>query len=295
MNLKNFKKRIYGKWILCGEHSVLRGYSAIAFPLKAYCMDVEYITSSSPFKVEVKGSLKKDLERGLKSFLDFSFQKIQKKEVTGELIFTNEIPFGAGLGASAVLCLGVAWFFCHKKWITEDKVRDFAHELEDFFHTKSSGIDVTVCFEEKPVLYQNGKVQKIISPSFSPLCFLSDSGIRTSTAKNIHQVEKEFEKNLKVNQERDLIMAQAVQLSLEALESEDSKEGIKKLSFAFALAESCFSSWNLISPEFENYTQGIKKMGALGVKPTGSGGGFALSFWQEAPPKQQIHWISLHL
>ena len=294
MSLKSFKKRIYGKWILCGEHSVLRGHPALAFPLKAYYMEVEYKPSSLPFKVEVKGSLKKDLELGLKKFLDFSFQKIGKKELKGELIFTNEIPFGAGLGASAVLCLGISWFFCYKKWITEEKVRDFAHQLEDFFHVKSSGIDVAVCFEEKPLLYQNGKIQKIISPSFSPFFFLSDSGIRTSTSKNIHQVEKEFEKDLKSNQERDLLMSQSVQLSLEALESKDSKSRIEKLSLAFALAESCFNSWNLISPEFENYTRGIKKMGALGVKPTGSGGGFALSFWKDAPPEQN-HWIPLYL
>ena len=289
------KKRIYGKCILSGEHSVLRGYPAIAFPVSVFYMDVEYKPSSLPLKIITQGTFKKDLDNSLKLILNSALKKVGKTEITGELILANELPFGAGIGGSSALCLALAYIFSFKKWIEEKEIKSFSLQLEHLFHAKSSGIDIHVCYENKPILYQNGKIQKVISPSFFPLLYLSDLGLRSSTSKNVEHVMKEFEKDLELNKKRDEKMARATQLTLEALESCDEKTGFKKLSQAFHLAESCFFEWNLISPEFQNTTQKIKKLGALALKPTGSGGGFALSLWDKQPPQKKKKWIPLDL
>lgn len=289
------KKRIYGKSILCGEHSVLRGYPAISFPVEQFYLDIEYEISSSPLNIVLQGRFKQDLETDIKSFLDFALKKVGQGELRGKLTFTNELPFRAGLGGSATLCLAVSYIFASQNWIHENEIKDFALQLESRFHNKSSGIDIYTCFENKPILFQNGEVIKIISPVFRPLIYLSDSGLRSSTFKNVEQVQAEFKKNLELNQERDKKMAEATHLILEALESTNQEQGLKKISQAFSFASSCFSDWGLISDEFLNYTQKLKTKGALSVKPTGSGGGFALSLWNQKPPANDMQWIPLKI
>jgi len=53
--------RAYGKWILTGEHAVLRGCPALVFPLQQQFMEFTYIKSSEDIKIEIKGLNKKTL------------------------------------------------------------------------------------------------------------------------------------------------------------------------------------------------------------------------------------------
>ncbi len=57
----NFKVETYGKWILAGEHSVLRGYPALVFPLKDRGLHLQYEESDQPIKVHFNGDHGLDL------------------------------------------------------------------------------------------------------------------------------------------------------------------------------------------------------------------------------------------
>ena len=286
--MDEFKKRFFGKWVLSGEYSVLRGGAALVYPLPHYYMDFYYKKSDTPLKVNKQGSHPIGLDFSVTPLLDQALKMVNKKKknLKGCLTIESFIPFGAGLGASAVLCAGTASLFLHKGWISQKQLKAFAVSLEDCFHKKSSGMDVTVTLEKKAILYQKGQILKFL-PKFKtkPKLFLSYSGGSSPTAVGVSQVRKFFNNNKNQAKQVDKTMAQSVELCLLALEEKEKSKCDKLLTQALDLGEKCFRKWNLISYDLERHFQHLKKLGALAVKPTGSGlEGYVISLWNKEPP-----------
>lgn len=299
-----FKKRIYSKWILSGEHSVLRFHPAIVYPLKKYYIDFSYEDTQEPF------SFKKQEKES--SGFDFTFlplfeqalmKKIlqivqkQKKDLTGRLIVDSSIPFGGGLGASAILAVACVLLFEHKGWIDKKDLHKTAREIEDIFHKKSSGIDVAAVLEQKALLFQNGKVQKYLQPcQVQPQLYLSYSGRRSSTSSNVAHVEESLKKQPDFFKKIDEDMSRSVQLCLLALNKTQKKEMLNQFKQAFDLGENCFKEWNLFSENLKKHSQILKEHGALATKPTGSGlGGYVISLWDEAPSQVPLNMIPVSI
>ena len=51
-----------GKWILSGEHAVLRGVPALVFPLKSSVMHVTYENSLQPLQLNLSGTYGDELK-----------------------------------------------------------------------------------------------------------------------------------------------------------------------------------------------------------------------------------------
>jgi len=283
-----FKKIFFGKWVLSGEYSVLRGAAALVYPLSHYYMDFHYKDSNAPLKVNKKGSHSVGLDFSVTPLWDKALKLVNKKreDLKGCLTIESSIPFGAGLGASAAICAGTASLFLHKGWISKKQLGAFAVSLEDEFHGKSSGMDVAAVLEKKTILYQKRQILKFL-PKFKtkPKLFLSYSGGRSSTAVGVLQVKNFFTNNKNQARQVDKNMAQSVELCLLALKEKEKSKCNKLLTQALDLGEDCFRKWNLISYDLERHFQHLKKSGALAVKPTGSGlGGYVISLWDKKPP-----------
>ena len=281
-----FKKRVFGKFVLGGEYSVLRSGPAIVYPLKPYYIDFKYQNHPQALSLKKGGRYRTGLDFTVTPVLHKAFKILGKSQekLKGSLSIEGQIPFGAGLGASASLCLGIAHLFLHKKWIKKTDLAPFAIQLEDIFHGKSSGMDISVVLKEKPILYQKGKVLKYLEPfKQEPLLFLSYSEGRASTSVGVAKVRKLFDKNWELGESIDKQMNQSVQLCLKALS--DKKNMLSHLKSALDLAEDCFQQWGLISYDLKQHIQELKQAGALAVKPTGSGlGGHVISLWNKALP-----------
>jgi len=286
--MNHFKKRFYGKWVLAGEYSVLRSYPALVYPLPYYYIDFDYQELDTPLKIKRKGKYQMDLEFSVDPLLEKAIKLAGKKreDLKGSLFIEGSIPFGTGLGASSVICAGTASLFLHKKWISQRQLKDFATALEDSFHGKSSGMDVSVVLKQKPILYQKGKEIKILDHFKSPpLLFLSYSGGRSATSVGVSKVRKIFDSNWKKAEKIDKNMEQAVKICLKALKQENPKQTHQFLTEALTLAENCFRSWKLISYDLDQQISYLKQQGASAVKPTGSGlGGHVISLWSKPPP-----------
>ena len=288
--MQQLEKRFFGKWVLAGEYSVLRAGSALVYPLNYYYIDFTYKEFDHPLKIKRKGKHQIGLDFAVAPLLYKALKAInkQREELTGSLIIDGSIPFGAGLGASSTLCVGISYLFLHKKWIHKNQMKSFATALEDFFHGKSSGMDVTVVLEQKPILYQKSKPLKTLDKfKNTPLLFLSYSGGRASTSVGVSKVRRLFDKNWLTAEQIDKQMDQSVQLCLQALKETNKKKSLSMLEKALNLGHNCFEKWSLLSYDLEQHIEYLKQKGALAVKPTGSGlGGYVISLWDKQPPSE---------
>ncbi len=286
----DFKKRIYAKWILSGEHSVLRSKPALVFPLTHYYIDFSYTDTEEPLSIKHSGQDQSGLDFSFSPLFEEALALVNKKrkDLKGVIYIDSQVPFGAGLGSSAILSVACALLFQHKSWIQKEDLKEIAKKLEDLFHKQSSGIDVAAVLEGKPLLFQGGEIQKYLEPSkLKPFLYLSYSGRRSSTFFSISKVEKFF----KGQRQDDLAkidekMARSVELCLSAMMSEDRESMMKKLQEGLSLGEDCFRQFSLLSYDLESHSQKLKEAGALATKPTGSGlGGYVISLWDREVPK----------
>ena len=309
-----FQKRICGKWVLAGEHAVLRGCPALVFPLPDYYIDFSCQEGDQPLSVDKEGIDLAGLDFSLTPLLEkaLSLTGKTRDSLKGSLKIKSRLPFGAGLGASAALCAGLALLFESKSWIKEpakpgektggaekpggEAAQKLAQNLEDLFHGKSSGMDVASALSGRPILYQSGKIQKFLPPideSGLPL-FLSYSGRRSATIFGAAKVKELFKKDPKAAESADRDMARAAALCLEALESGGAADAARKLREGLELGSSCFQKWGVLSYDLQKHIADLKRAGAIAAKPTGSGlGGYVISLWPGPAKKAGFPLIPL--
>lgn len=291
MNLKftdDFEFNIYGKWILAGEHAVLRGCEALVFPLRSKYLNFKYQSNDSQFSLQLVGENSADLEMIIWSVFEKALGQVglQRSDLKGELTITSHIAFGAGMGASATLAVGISELFVKLNLLKSD-VFEFAKKIEDLFHGESSGVDVAVALYGKPLLYKRGQPVQILEDVDLPELYLSHSGVRGVTKDCVSKVKNLFETNSQLAKELDLKMAESVGLFKKILSSADSQTNFRDWIRAIEISQKCFSSWGLIPAEAQKHIDFLKTNGAVACKMTGSGGGgYVLSLWKASPPKE---------
>ncbi|HPI40635.1 MAG TPA: hypothetical protein PLJ21_07505, partial [Pseudobdellovibrionaceae bacterium] len=129
----NYNEKSYGKWILSGEHAVLRGGTAIVYPLKSRFVEWSYTSQiqTQDLMFQFKGIHGAELEILILGLLEKAFEKlkISKKEILGKVQIFSSLPLGAGLGASAALCVSVAKWFHHLGLLPIEQLFTFSKEL----------------------------------------------------------------------------------------------------------------------------------------------------------------------
>ncbi|MCJ8277460.1 MAG: hypothetical protein MJK18_11515, partial [Bdellovibrionales bacterium] len=142
--------KTHGKWILAGEHSVLRGCSALVFPVSTRFLEFEHIEGDQDLTVSIEAG-GSDLEMAFWGVLEKALQQVgqSRSQLKGSLLMKSSIPVGAGMGASATLCVSLARWFTDLGFIKQDEQYDFSKSLEDLFHGQSSGVDVAVALNQK--------------------------------------------------------------------------------------------------------------------------------------------------
>ena len=271
----------YGKCILAGEYSVLEEEWALVFPLYQRFVELKY-WKRKPAGPQTENSLAATqvLERALKY--------ISRSKLEGRLQFSEHISVGAGMGSSAVFCVLIARCFYFLKWLKKEELFSFCHRLENYFHGRSSGVDIAAVLKGEPISYQlkNNLPQiQTFSPSWKPLLFLSHSGPGARTKENIQKFEIFHKKNPSKAHTLNKQMAQAVLKAKEGLTTKSEDKGLSLLKEALLIGKECFSKWDLINQNMEEHMRLLEKAGAIAVKPSGSGsGGSVLSLWSKAPP-----------
>jgi mevalonate kinase len=261
------------KWILCGEHSVIRGGRAIAFPLNNFSNSIFFEENESfSIKSDYSENVIFDLFK-----IGCEYSKISSEKKTGRLIIKSNIPIKSGLGSSSALCANIAKVFKYLGYCND--VFELAGYLENKFHKKSSGLDVTVALKNKPIIFSNNKLLECFNLRFWPPMLLTYSGEQCSTSNCVASVSDLFLKNEKLALELDQQMNLASHMCEEALKTAN-LHGLKE---GIMLGNDTFLRWGLYTKSMAFHVEKLLSAGAIAAKPTGSGlGGYILSLWEDS-------------
>jgi mevalonate kinase len=282
---KSFSTRTYGKWILAGEHAVLRGSPALAFPLIGRSLQLGYEPHSKALDVQFRGEHGTDYKLLFYGVIENALSQLKiSQPLTGTFTVDSSLPVGTGLGASAALCGAVARWCEGQGWVAPGELYEFARRLEDLFHGESSGVDLAVSLGGRGVRFVRNGEQKVIQNVWSPKLYLSYCGQRGMTSECVAKVKQLFESDRALAQKLDKQMHLAVDLAEKALINKESV-GTAAIKESLELALACFEQWGLCKGDLAHHIRHLKESGALAAKPTGSGGGgYVLSLWSDSPP-----------
>jgi mevalonate kinase len=279
--------QVPGKWILAGEHAVLRGSQAIVFPLKSRFLSLSYFKNDQDLSIQITGLCASDLEMIIWSVVEKALQELglKRSDVKGDLKIYSHIQFGAGMGASATLAVGLTLFLQYLGHLKTDPFQ-FAKKIEDLFHGESSGVDVAVALHQKPMIFEKNKENVFFDLKSLPLLYLSYTGQRGVTKDCVNKVKnfvyEEPEKARAIDERMKSVVKDFIVSGFQW----NQQEWIEHLN----LAQSCFESWGLVPTNVNEHMQKLKQAGALACKLTGSGsGGYVLSLWSEKPKDSDLN------
>ncbi len=294
------KLEVPGKWILAGEHTVLRGGRALVFPLHSRQLRLSFHhDQTGAISLELSGEHGEEVQFLIWSVLEKACEllSIKRTSLSGLLKIQSEIPVGSGLGASAALCVAVSRWLVSLGFLESDRVFVFARTLENLFHGESSGVDVAVAASRESLIFtrqedSNKPLFEPFSPLWSPRIYLSYTGLRGMTKDCVLKVKHLLNEDPQSAGKIDNDMKLATEIAIKALSTSNVTEGEKELAAAMSLAQSAFQRWGLVPSQVQQQIDRLREAGALAVKLTGSGsGGYLISLWPAQVVEPQVKGI----
>ncbi|MCM0605154.1 MAG: mevalonate kinase [Xanthomonadaceae bacterium] len=268
---------IPGKWILIGEHAVVRGKPAIAFPHEDKGLKFEWTEDLTQKKVVIQSPWNDALKSALGKLSQLIKLDLNLK-LKGTLKVSGNLPARAGFGSSAALCVGLVRLCNELSFIrvNDSEARSLATELENIFHGTSSGLDIATVMSTKPIWFQKGAEPKPIELGGKFKFTFHDTETRSETRSTVARVQEltaqDPTRALQIDNRMEVATFHALQALLAGKP--------QALAQCMNQAQTCFDDWGLTQEAHKTQIEELKNQGALAVKYTGAGsGGFLVALW----------------
>jgi mevalonate kinase len=282
---------VHGKWVLTGEHAVMRGQTAIVLPYPDSELTLEYHPQLwddlkvSPSQAQSTVDALLALVSAVRTETATSHEGGRAPLLRGSLTIESTIPQGAGFGSSAALCVALARLLKLAYGWSDSETNDWAVQFENHFHGKSSGMDVAAVQAGAPILYSIHKKALPLRLRVSPYFTFHDTGLRSSTKECVAQVASIIASDPKRGEWLDEKMGSATRTAMDGLtlfSQGRHRDGVLRIASGMKQAHSCFVDWDLCPEVIQTQIDGLLAKGALAAKMTGSGrGGFIVALWPE--------------
>lgn len=265
----------HGKIILIGEHAVVYGHDAIAWPLSTAQVKttVRPSTSSTIRSALYEGPLNHAPDY-IQSFVMSLKDALQLGDI--DITITSELPLGAGLGSSAAIAGSITeacFSLSNQSLSLEDRLK-WIHVFETSVHGNPSGVDGLMTSTHSPIVFNKTKgFQRIQTPMKGYLAIahsLQFGSTKTAVAHVADHVQSEGKEIIDrlgqlVNQAK-LFLTQG---------------NLAGLGQLMSLAHQLFIQLGISHHQLNRMVDMALNAGALGAKLTGGGlGGCVIAIFQ---------------
>ena len=265
-----------GKIILMGEHAVVYGEPAIAFPFSATTITAT-IRPSDSFRLHCsyyKGSLEK-APFTLKSIKTL-VQQLEKEYPIGPVLIEidSTIPAERGMGSSAAVAVAItrAFFDLLDKPLSQEELLAYVEHAEQIAHGNPSGIDAAATSGNNPIYFRRGQPFTPFDLNVEAFLVVADTGIKGQTRTAVKDVAYAVEMEHELVEPVMPRIHRLGQLTREAKEA-ISQNQVQKLADTMNEAQTHLKELTVSNDLLDTLIHAAIDAGALGAKLTGGGRG----------------------
>lgn len=285
-----------GKIILMGEHAVVYGQPAIAFPFNEtnVITTVEKNTELTLNCHYFSGKLAQAPERlaSIKETVLNVLEQLNQSNCPLAITITSTIPAERGMGSSAAVAVATirALFNYFDHSYTQEELLTFVDYAEKIAHGNPSGIDAAATSGKDPIFFIKGTPLKNFPMNLTDtFLIIADTGIKGQTREAVSDVAVLLEKDKQQITKKIAELGKLTLLAKTAIENNDAE----KLGIQMSSAQAILRSLTVSNQQLDRLIETAIQQGALGAKLTGGGrGGCMLAL---SNSKKQAYHISREL
>ncbi|MGX7203236.1 mevalonate kinase [Enterococcus plantarum] len=268
--------RASGKIILMGEHSVVYGEPAIAFPFQE-----TYIST----KVEPDTNMLVDCHyfcgelsevppqlKSVKEVIKQTLNVLHKEKETFKITITSTIPAERGMGSSAAAAVSIvrALFDYFDMPCTQSELLPLVNRAEKIAHGNPSGIDAAATSGNDSLFFIKGQpIESFPMNVSNAYLIVADTGIKGQTRAAVSDVAHLFEQNKQRVSQHITELGHLTKLAKQAILTDD----VYLLGKIMNQAQVQLKALTVSNDQLDQLVVTARENGSLGAKLTGGGRG----------------------